>query len=130
MTTAPVTMIAVPDSVLNAVGEALESHLKVLQHKRALHRDEADRVLWALESYRLSRFRNVQAQVRMGLAGMDGLSPETKAELKDFIEKCQDAMPRSKRNAAEWTAHKAELKRAREAQRPKRPRRLKTEAGS
>jgi len=114
MTTEPTVLIAVPESVLNAVGQALERYDEVMKQQMAFHRDEADRAAWALEHYRRARLNEVADSVRQRLQAMDGLSAATKAEMRAHISRWQEALPRSKKNAAAWTAHKAEKKRRRE----------------
>ena len=115
MTTEPTVLIAIPESVLNAVGEALERYDEAMKSRMDLHRDAADRAAWALEHYRRARFGEVVDEVRRRLQDMNGLSPATKAGMRAHISRWQEAMPRSKKNAEAWAAHKAETKRRRAA---------------
>ena len=123
MPTEPVTLIAVPDSVMNAVEEALSNHLPIMKQYMDQHRDRADRVSWAVAHYRNERFHSVWSEVQHRLHGMEGLSPETIAEIRSHVEIRRDDMPRSKANAATWAAQKAEAKREREARKAGNPKR-------
>ncbi|MFC6788273.1 hypothetical protein ACFQE0_00670 [Methylobacterium komagatae] len=115
MTTEPTVLIAIPESVLNAVGEALERYDEAMKSRMDLHRDAADRAAWALEHYRRARFGEVVDEVRHRLRDMDGLSAATKAGMRAHISRWQEAMPRSKKNVEAWTAHKVARKQARDA---------------
>lgn len=113
----PVISISIPESVLDAVEAALHRHLDVMTAHMAHHRDRADRVSWAVAHYRYDRFHDVWSQVRFIRDHHEGLAPETKAELRSFVEMRMNEMPRSKANAVMWAEQKAEVKREREAYR-------------